>query len=77
MNELILKKQEFEQELVNIINNSQLPAFVVRPILNDLLTQVIVQEKQQLDKAVHEKEEEISKKQGADKKERNDKSKAI
>lgn len=54
---LILRKQQLEESLVELINKADLPAFVIRPILNELCSQVMIQEHQQLDLAIQRKKE--------------------
>lgn len=68
---LILRKQQLEENLVELINKADLPAFVIRPILNELCSQVMLQERQQLDLAIQRKKETEVKE---DKHERNKKS---
>lgn len=55
---LILRKQELEEEIIKLVNNANLPAFIIRPILNDLYNQVLIQEHQQLEMAKQSKKEE-------------------
>lgn len=57
MEELILKKKEFEEELVKLINSSNLPAFILKPIIKDLFEQLSVLEQQQLEQAQKMKKE--------------------
>lgn len=54
MNEKIAKpmtiiKQEFTEEIIKIINNSQLPIFVVEYILRDILNDIRVASQRQLE----------------------------
>lgn len=56
MEELILKEREFKEKIVEVINNSNLPAFIIKPTLKDLLGQIELLE-QQYQKAVNSKEE--------------------
>lgn len=51
MEELIVKNQELREILVKDINSSQLPAFAVKNILKDLLEQINIIEKTQLEEA--------------------------
>jgi hypothetical protein len=37
---ITLIKEEFTQELIQLVNNSKLPMFVIEPILKDVLTEV-------------------------------------
>ncbi len=62
MEELILKEREFKEKIVEVINNSGLPAFVVKPTLKELLGQVELLEQQQYQQALKEKEEKEIKK---------------
>lgn len=57
MEEVILMKREFEENLVELINESKLPAFILRPIIKDLLEQLNLLEQQQLEQAQKIKEE--------------------
>lgn len=57
MEEVILIKKEFEENLVKLINESKLPAFILRPIIKDLLEQLNLLEQQQLEQAQKIKEE--------------------
>ena len=44
---ITLVREEFKQSLVNTINNSGLPAFIIEPILVECLTEVrVVMQKQ-------------------------------
>lgn len=52
MEELILKEREFKENIVQVVNNSKLPAFIIKPILKDLFEQVNVLEEQQYRKAI-------------------------
>lgn len=57
MEEIILKKREFEENLVKLINDSNLPAFILKPVIKDLFEQLNVLEQQQLEQAQKNKEE--------------------
>lgn len=57
MEEIILMKKEFEEELVKLINESNLPAFILKPIIKDLFEQLNVVEQQQLEQAQKNKKE--------------------
>ena len=60
MEELIIKEREFKQKIVQVINESGLSAFIIKPVLKELLEQVMVLEQQQYQKAqnfMNEKEE--------------------
>ena len=51
MEELILKERETKEKLIEIINNSNLPAFILKPILKDLFEQTNLIEAQQYEQA--------------------------
>lgn len=57
MEEVILMKREFEENLVELINESKLPAFILKPIIKDLFEQLNMLEQQQLEQAQKIKEE--------------------
>ena len=40
MEELILKEREVREQVVQIINNSGLPAFILKPIFKDFYEQI-------------------------------------
>lgn len=51
MEELIIKEREFKEKLVQLINESQLPAFVIKPALKEIFEQVNILEQQQYETA--------------------------
>ena len=51
MEEIILMKKEFEENLVKLINESNLPAFILKPIVKELFEQLNIVEQQQLEQA--------------------------
>lgn len=51
MDELILKENKFKEDIVAVINNSELPAFILKPILKELIEQVCLLEQEQYEKA--------------------------
>lgn len=61
MEEVILIKKEFEEKLVKLINESNLPAFILKPIIKDLFEQLNIVEQQQLEQAQRNKKEEKEK----------------
>ena len=65
--ELIMKKRKFEEEIVELINNSELPACVIRPILVELCNQVLIQEQDQYKNAVQRKIEKEEKQKNTEK----------
>lgn len=59
--EQIIKNQEFKEKLAQVINESGLPAFIMKSTLKELFEQVIILEQQQYEQAlntVNEKEKE-------------------
>lgn len=50
-------RQEFIDNLKNLINNSELPAFVIEPVLRDFLEEVkmVVKKQYEIDKSYYEK----------------------
>lgn len=44
----ILKIKEAEEEIIKIINNSKLPAFILKPIIEKILRQIEILEEQEL-----------------------------
>lgn len=57
MEEVILKKKEFEEKIVELVNESGLPAFILKPIIKDLFDQLNILDQQQLEQAQKMKEE--------------------
>lgn len=56
MEELIIKEREFKENIVKTINDSGLPAFMLKPIIKDLYGQLEVIEQQQYAEALKNKE---------------------
>ena len=40
MNELILKDRKFKEDIINVVNNSGLLAFMIKPFFKELLEQL-------------------------------------
>ena len=57
MEVLILKEREVREKIVEIINNSNLPGIIIKPILNDLLNQVNLLVEQQYNEALKKQEQ--------------------
>lgn len=57
MEELIIREREFKAKLVELINNSNLPAFIIKPTLKDLFGQVNLLEEQQYNEALQKRAE--------------------
>lgn len=64
MEELILKERELKENLVNAMNESGLPAFILRSVLKDFLDTVDILEAQEYEKAkkIKKEESEVEKK---------------
>lgn len=69
MNELILKERKFKEDMVNVINNAGLPAFMLKPFIKELLEQLDVLEQKQYEEAKKEEEEKQKKEQEESKEE--------
>lgn len=57
---ITLQVEEFKQKIVQLINNSKLPAFIIRPIIIDINNQLVQLEQAQYEadlKEYKEKEE--------------------
>ena len=66
MEELILKEREFRENLARLINESQLPAFIVKPAIKEVFEQLNIIEQQQYENAtnaIKQKEKEEDKKE--------------
>lgn len=64
MEKLILNQRKIKKDIVELINNSNLPAFILKPIIKELYEQIELLEQQQYEKAL-----EIDKKEKTDDKE--------
>lgn len=61
MEEIIVKKRELEEKIVELINSSGLPACIIKPIAKEIYDQCVVQEQLQYEQAkkkIEEKEKE-------------------
>jgi len=66
MEEVIVKAHEIKQKLVEIINDSNLPAVILKPMMEDLCRQLEKEEERQLQQAyavVEQKKEKNKKKE--------------
>ena len=63
---ITLVRQDFINELTNTINSSGLQPFIIKPILQELLEQVVIAEKQQYerDKLMYEQSIQSQKEMG-------------
>ena len=57
MEEIILKERKFREDFVELINSSNLPAFILKPILKEMYDQVSDIEVQQYNQALANKQE--------------------
>lgn len=57
MEELILKEREFKEKMIELINNSNLPAFILKPTIKDLYEQLNTLEQQQYEQAKESKKD--------------------
>lgn len=64
MEEIILKEREVREKIVETINNSGLPAFVLKNIIKELYDQLSNIEQQQYEEALKIKENKKSKNKG-------------
>ena len=62
MKPLTLQVQETEQEIVNTINKSNLPAYVLKQILKDIYQQIETIEQQEIEEYQKKESEEQCKK---------------
>ena len=62
MEELILKEREFKEKIVEVTNNSELPAFILKTIFEELLGQVKLLEQQEYQQALKKKRRKRNKK---------------
>lgn len=62
MEEIILRERELRENIVQEINNSNLPAFIIKPIFKDMLMQLEQLEAQQYEQAKANKKKENKKK---------------
>lgn len=56
MEDLIINERKFRNDLVNLVNNSNLPAFIIKPIVQELLQQIGALEEQQYNDALNRQE---------------------
>ena len=56
MNDLILSERETKEKLVDVINKSNLPAFILRSMIKDLYEQISQVEQQQYQEALKSKQ---------------------
>lgn len=56
MDELIIKEREFKEKMVQVINESGLPACIIKPTLKEMFEQASVLEQQQYETACANKD---------------------
>ena len=57
MEELIVKERETRDNIAQVINNSNLPAFILKPMIKELYEQLVILEQRQLEEAKRVKEQ--------------------
>lgn len=62
MEDLIIKEREFKENLVKTVNESKLPAFIMKSVLKEMLEQINLLEIQQYNQAVEIKASDHKKK---------------
>lgn len=68
MEDIIIKERETRENIVKAINESNLPAFILKPILRDMLEQIERLEQQQYEIAMQNKSKEEKEKEEETKK---------
>lgn len=63
MEELILKDREVKQRLVEVINDSNLPAFILKPIIKEIYEQLNNLTEQQYQEALKSKQNKLENKE--------------
>lgn len=63
MEELILKERKFKEDIVNVVNSSNLPAFIIKPFFKELLEQLETLEQKQYEEAIRIKQKEEQEKE--------------
>lgn len=56
MEELILKERKIREDIVNAINDANLPAFILKPIIKELYDEIIALDNEQYAEALKIKE---------------------
>lgn len=57
MEDLIVKERETRDNIAQVINNSNLPAFILKPMIKELYEQLVILEQRQLEEAKKVKEQ--------------------
>ena len=63
MEELIIKERKAREDIVQVVNNAKLPAFILKPIIKDLLEQISLLEEQQYEQVIAKTEAKKNKKE--------------
>ena len=58
MDEIIINERKMRENIVKIINESGLPAFILKPIFKEILEQINIMVEEQYNQAVLNKENE-------------------
>ena len=61
MEDLIIKQRELKENLIKLINEANLPAFIIKPIIKELFEQLNLLEEQQYQEIIKTKKEKIEK----------------
>lgn len=73
MEEQIIKNQKFKEDIVKVINESGLPAFIIKPTLKELFEQVsLLEEKQYLEAQANQRQTKKKAKKEAEKEDKNE-----
>lgn len=59
---IILKLKELEEEIIKLINSSEIPAFILKPMFEKLLNQLQIIEQEELESETKKYNEQLQKK---------------
>lgn len=60
---IILKLKEFEEETIKLINSSEIPAFILKPTFEKILSQLQMIEQEELESETKKYNEQLQKKE--------------
>lgn len=60
---IILKLKELEEEIIKLINSSEIPAFILKPMFEKLLNQLQIIEQEELESETKKYNEQLQKKE--------------
>lgn len=60
---IILKLKELEEEIIKLINSSEIPAFILKPMFEKLLNQLQIIEQEELENETKKYNEQLQKKE--------------